>query len=184
MRSNKARSAADSGLSSPDFTSFHSIFSSLGFISNAGGRQTPLPPGSNLPAGTEPTSTPASDPPAKFRPPSPTPPHTSEGQFCDRNSRSRYHTYQGTSGENARKNRGKKWRRSGDKSGKHFAFEACRMQNTPVFSGRNAGWSSPGARQAHNLKVAGSNLALQPIYSRDSAEGGVILLQTPRPCLA
>jgi hypothetical protein len=33
------------------------------------------------------------------------------------------------------RNRGKKWRQSGDKSRKHSDFEACRMQNTLVFSG-------------------------------------------------
>src|SRR5690349_20020112 len=36
--------------------------------------------------------------------------------------------------------------------------------------GRDAGWSSPVARQAHNLKVAGSNPAPATRPSRDSSD--------------
>ena len=38
-------------------------------------------------------------------------------------------------------------------------FQACGELEKPVDYGRIAGWSSPVARQAHNLKVAGSNPA-------------------------
>jgi hypothetical protein len=43
------------------------------------------------------------------------------------------------------------------------------MHNAPIFSGRNAGWSSPVARQAHNLKVAGSNPAPATNFNPASA---------------
>ena len=76
MRSNKARSAAVSGLPPPSLTNLQSIFSSLAFICNVGTHQTPLSPDSNPQPETEPTPAPASPPSAIPCPLHPTRPHT------------------------------------------------------------------------------------------------------------
>ena len=54
---------------------------------------------------------------------------------------------------------------------------AVRASNTPF----TAGWSSPVARQAHNLKVAGSNPAPATIFTERRSPSGSAVFLRPAP---